>query len=121
MCFISDSIFESVISYTFPKISNKNGKMSNFHHCELTKNIKTNHKNHKVSAQSSQITKVHCFNFVTVVLTLCRLWLKLTFDTNSFRFLSQGSHINYETVVYIAFQQSFVCHINVLHFDDFNF
>jgi len=60
--------------------------MLHFHRCELTKNIKKNHNDHKEFAQSSQIAKIHCFNFVTVVLTLCTLWLKMTFD-NLFKIL----------------------------------
>ena len=48
----------------------------------VSKVEKINHKDHKELTQSSQTTKLHCFNFVTFVYTLCTLWLKMTFETS---------------------------------------
>jgi len=50
----------------------------------VSKVEKINHGDHKESAQSSQIAEKHCFNFVTIVVTLCTLWLTMTFETTSF-------------------------------------
>ena len=46
------------------------------------KSININHQGHKKFTQSTQISEIHCFEIVIIVLALCALWLKITFESS---------------------------------------